>query len=759
MNPLHQNVDSYKKELEKLSVDKFLELIVTDTTDKSYHASDHQNRVQLNSQYYMNWLVYSQSLSIADTINLDTKIPPKIAKFILSLLKKSDQATSDPSYLLHQYYRIQNIKYILVSISSINYVNSTCIVFSVKRNGVPLRTNYAYIYTQHTSTYNYDPMTFEHQYICTGPNLISSDGEYRPRFTTYKAVQSVRALYPYLWKAIDEYLIPRNSTNFYQNYYCPLSTDTPPRDYTEEVRIQIRNERISVDLFIIAWFSHTFLTYLGLEYRQLDPTYTKNMTIASDNSFMVELVNTFTLPSLKLFYADCGSLNTVNRKIAKPSCGQKIIYMPHESLENVMNIEHKQWLEIYVAKKVTDLVLNNVCPGVSVTTNWFPVYNVDKWIFNNTEIVEVMQHSTSATTTPTYDTVTSVSNTAVLIVSEYSGRTIYEIPSLIKSEDYIDSTGNIFEEYGRFSKYLFDVIYALLCINIKFGFIHGDLHLNNVTIQHAIKTHATTSSTDMGRRATLYVVDGVTYGFINSSKYPKLLLTATIIDFGRAIISRSAATANDVIGDHSVIEYNQHARILSYYETAFPDFYKCHLDALTSAMERDFDSVFQVFTAVDIYTHTTKLIQLIENKKYKLNTNDMAITLVAKIHKAAAEYLTTEMSTLIGLINKSSKLSLASYPNHSIITRCFDNYVINANSFGAIDTIFDIFIFDSELKYTICKDFDNLPPRFKYSKLMKNYNDTPIEIPHFLLNSDKERLTFSHNNTTISNLIRKGIGG
>ena len=41
--------------------------------------------------------------------------------------------------------------------------------------------------------------------------------------------------------------------------------------------------------------------------------------------------------------------------------------------------------------------------------------------------------------------------------------------------------GNLFEDFGMFQKYMFEIIYSLYCLNLR-GIIHGDLHLNNVTL-------------------------------------------------------------------------------------------------------------------------------------------------------------------------------------------------------------------------------------------------------------------------------------
>ena len=54
-----------------------------------------------------------------------------------------------------------------------------------------------------------------------------------------------------------------------------------------------------------------------------------------------------------------------------------------------------------------------------------------------------------------------------------------------KSQYYNNLIGNPFVESSHkiFNKYMFDICYNLYCMNSLSGLIHGDLHLNNVTLR------------------------------------------------------------------------------------------------------------------------------------------------------------------------------------------------------------------------------------------------------------------------------------
>ena len=74
-----------------------------------------------------------------------------------------------------------------------------------------------------------------------------------------------------------------------------------------------------------------------------------------------------------------------------------------------------------------------------------------------------------------------MSNISLCYISESSGKTIYDYLNKSSNNIICQNIGNLYTNYDIFSKYLFEIIYSLYCLNLK-GIIHGDLHLNNITI-------------------------------------------------------------------------------------------------------------------------------------------------------------------------------------------------------------------------------------------------------------------------------------
>ena len=109
-----------------------------------------------------------------------------------------------------------------------------------------------------------------------------------------------------------------------------------------------------------------------------------------------------------------------------------------------------------------------------------------------------------------------MSNVALCIVSEYIGRTVADIPHLmINSSFYNKVFTNVFSNIGHFRKYMFEIIYSLYCMNSKCGVIHGDLHLNNATMQPRFSDDIGVTSKNM---YILYILDSKSIDITEYSK-------------------------------------------------------------------------------------------------------------------------------------------------------------------------------------------------------------------------------------------------
>ena len=116
---------------------------------------------------------------------------------------------------------------------------------------------------------------------------------------------------------------------------------------------------------------------------------------ATDDLFIKGLVDEYKITYLKLFYLNSSQMlfrwdrNITKYKIPElphVHLGQKIIPVKYGDSKDINNIKINAYRELYISKKVSDLVINNICNGFSVFYTWFKISNIDKNLFNNTNI-------------------------------------------------------------------------------------------------------------------------------------------------------------------------------------------------------------------------------------------------------------------------------------------------------------------------------------------------------------------------------------
>ena len=197
--------------------------------------------------------------------------------------------------------------------------------------------------------------------------------------------------------------------------------------------------------------------------------------------------------------------------------GQKIIPMYSNEASNYKNIEYSVWRELYISNLCAELVINNISPSFSIIESWFLIQNSHASLFDNIAMYDKHAHAKIAhkisedifdVNKYTYNNnnkrngfinekfgklsnklINSVnyieekldlSDVSICFQMEYLGRTWKDMPYLALTVDRSQIT-DLFSNYNVFAKIMFDYIYALLCMNVKVGILHGDLHLNNAT--------------------------------------------------------------------------------------------------------------------------------------------------------------------------------------------------------------------------------------------------------------------------------------
>lgn len=749
INP--KDIEEYENKLKGMDIKEFVKFTGADNLQKSYEAYKVNLRKKYISMYYVEWGKSTYIDALTDSVHGNKMIEEDDAEWVLKQISKINMTTVKGSYA-----RIESLQYMVHEIQPWKD-RYTCTVFSLNKSGITTWTNYAYLYSLIRDN-DIGELEIKHSYFCTGPNLISADGEYRSRFTNMVTLEHVQLYFADLWNEVEEYLLHRPNVKFNQDYYIASQLDVKHNKFIKE---DINNNRFVIKFYIIAWLSQGLISYLGLQNKHVDSTYNKNMFDPEDNRFIHELIQNHTLNKIRLFHWVSGYINNPiaykslePKERFNPKCGQKIVPLTEDAFNNVMNLEHTVWMEYYISLQVSKLFINLICPGAPITHDWFILYGVNKWLFNNPEMYKKVEISDEAKhvvhklkkarKTAYYgmdlksevlsrmskefdykEEELFISDKGILIISEHVGRTVNDIAYILKSEEYKKSIGSMFSSYNRFAKYMFDVTYSLLCMNARLNVIHGDLHLNNVTIQHVYKSyiHDDPGKAKKGLKS-VYTIDDKVFVFNDTGQI------GTIIDFSRGFIIPKDGYYK---GNLDKIQQKQIDRILSYYNNLFPEFIKEHGVLLKTKLHQNFLLVYKIFSAIDMYIHTDRLEKFIKIHPI-LNAHKKSIALVNKISSISRFYLETVMSRVI---KKDTGASNIKYPNHDIILRCFGEFILTPEMSETDVQIHDVFFFNNSLRYSL-QDFDRLPPRIKYVKLKKKDSPETIPIPYSI--QAKERL-------------------
>ena len=303
-----------------------------------------------------------------------------------------------------------------------------------------------------------------------------------------------------------------------------------------------------------------------------------------------------------------------------------------------------------------------------------------------------------------------MSNVALCIISEYVGRTIMDVISLSKSSTYYNSLiGQPFTQpgYKYFSKYMFEICYNLYCMNSIGGIIHGDLHLNNATL-NPLTYKNNRNVLDVLKPTVLYVLgdEKEQYAFSTCGYH------TCIIDFSRSIIlpekieqlhDASLPKSYSIIKNLKKYQEYQVESLLNLYIHFTSDINR---DELRILFKNHFEAVFKLLSATDIFGFTNKLLTVFNLKDKTIVTPyNKCIELLEKINKYAEQYLTVEMNKLIMDKYYEKNILEMDWPILTIIQNCFCDFLVDNTKIG---TIVDVYNINNEIKFSLNK-LDNYP--------------------------------------------------
>jgi hypothetical protein len=627
--------------------------------------------------------------------------------------------------------------------------------------------------------------SYKYRYFTTGGSFISKDGEYRVGLINITSIKTIKEtpVIQNIFHDIKEYLSKRLSNRgmvMLKEYFYPSDDKKSIEIELEYYSFELQNE-----LFAITWFNTIFNLYLNIIENHLNKKFKKIMFKhkKEDTEFFKQLIKKYSLEQMNLLryitnhVFTCGNIIKEQRDTAT-KIGQKIIPLSISETQNPFNIRFKPWREYLISAHLSNYIVNNISPGFFITNSWFYIKNSRKGLFDNEIQYEKMKRSELAIqitellnraqlytyeniakkinkfNTKTLDSYISnkfkelskkiqnpidyakediiMSNVALCMLSEYVGRTIWDVILLSKASQYYDKLiGHPFtlSGYPIFAKYMFELCYNLYCMNSISGIIHGDLHLNNATLNSLTYVNIRNLN-EIKNPTVLYVLGDEKNQYI----FPTVGYYLCIIDFSRSIIlPENVHLFNDpslpktykILNNMKEFQREQVERLLSLY-IHYTNDSDLHIDELRILFKNKFEAVFKLLTTIDLYGVTKKLLSM-----FKLNDDTISkphknsIELLRKINNNTRYFFCGEMNKLISDKNYEKTVLEMEWPIHTIIKNCFNEFLTSNSQIG---NIIDIYNINNKMKYSLNK-LDLFPPILKDPKYIENCKEKTPDYP------------------------------
>ena len=638
----------------------------------------------------------------------------------------------------NQFYGFSNFNYekshilkyikLLIVDNDINMskTETVCTVLKIIRNKRII--NYAYMYGKIENN------NVVNQYIITSNSLISKDGEYKHRLIKFDKINIENKL---LDKYYDYFIKELKNKEF--DLFCDVF-NIKNKKIKKKYLNKLNNKQLFIKVYLISWLVEMYNIY------------TKNQPININELYNNVMFSNKDIEIFKKYHTN--DIRTIIKEFIcfdseyKIEIGQKLIPFNYIQLKEYNNIIHFQWKELLINRIITNLIYNSNSTCFSIFIDWFLIQNSNKNLYDNVEIYKKILYSDKIKEILNYlylaknnlielksfnereklinsllmklkkiikDSESGIlmSNISLCYFSEYSGKTIYDyLYKLANDNKEKCNIGNLYTDYNIFSKYLFEIIYSLYCLNLK-GIIHGDLHLNNITINSSQELCNNTNIIyDLNNNYNENILDYILnyqsniefksknnyldncYIFKHYGSYP------CIIDFSRSFLLVNIIDEDIIEKEKNKIRNNfiktEKKRIINELNKIFPNYIKNNAHKIKFLFKnKNFNILFLYFSAYDIFTFSTNL--LIFMKKISINNNlkvnNNILNLLSNISKKSYYYL----EQIINENNYNTNDKKYQFPNYLILKEFFSEYIVKKND--TKKEIVNLFNLDNINKY------------------------------------------------------------
>lgn len=602
-----------------------------------------------------------------------------------------------------------------------------------KKKSASYKTSYAILYSVNN----------KHEYVVLDSTYKSADGEYRRNFIPYDQIG----------------LFMKYSKKYYLQFLKHIEQyDLSFENITIGGKVNITDD-LSYVLYFCTWIIGINEYVSDRFSNHVADGFVQTMYAENDISFYKSMaeewgINTgFGSALLFLNYirtTDVNDKGEIAPQHVNIKCGQKIIPLHVKEIEQVGEIKHKTWKELYIGKLVGDLCINGISAAFPIFGNWFLIKANEKSLYDNAishikfdhsliadDIVKQLEQSRRGTYT--YDNNEEVylsvsmetlsgsieypmkyaekeivmSPYALCVVNEYVGSTFADYSTKLRNEEtLIYEIGNIFGDYMVFSKYIFEYIYGFYCMNYHLGIIHSDVHLNNITL-YLVKRFRDPvhQKTFIDSAYIVYDMSDHTH-ILDIYMVPHYGRYSNIIDFSRVFLSEEHV--KKIYPAHKADEYIslQRTKMMKIWNAEFPDYMTKNSATIESASFSNYDTVHKIFTAYDTYKMTKSMKVLLKAEGHTLTPE--CNELLDKLIDISQSMLTHDFPVTLQKIKNDPEF----YPNCYIIRECFKHLHINSYSQSGTFHIVDYFKARNHIKYSTT-DKTKFPPNILYDDIQK----------------------------------------
>lgn len=528
------------------------------------------------------------------------------------------------------------------------------------------------------------------RFLSLSPSFTSQDGEYRGRVflgsisdNIINKICSDRIICE-LYNKFEQYVankLESGKFNFFSEVFHPNFEE----EIVEIIEKWIDNERLVIRLFALILTFDAMDIFDNKLNNNFNPAYRSIIYNKDDKEFM------------KIVEENRKEFTEINKIMLKTNTitlyynGQKTLTMTNMEILNIGDINYDTQREIYIMRILADLVLNFICPNVPVFYNNFYVHNAHAGLFDNKPIIDRFRMSEKAKEIEKYlvsfnrvshikdnkfseltinnnnsikflESTSIIANVANVLMIEYVGNTLKDLPKVI---NILGLSGGI-----EFNKNIFELIYGLFCINHRGGVIHGDLHLNNMTM----RVEQIEPKGNMINNKPLYDIY-----FLDDKEdiycIPSSMVTLTMIDFSRSIIGNIDRLTKDFGKDYTEkFITNQNIRLINMLTHHFPKLIKSYKNDIERMLSLNFPLMFKVFTSIDAYISLSYILNLIKDNDYlnKIKGIQASYEKIENIIKQSELLLINNLQDAIS--GKITKVDDIKWPNWILLRDNFKEY-------------------------------------------------------------------------------------